>query len=163
MKGEIGITDVWQESPLGFWTAPVYKASSSSFPAKQSVIVGSSSGFKLLQDWSYFDLPKLIPVEHISLMPASWLSLTNTWQQVTHPSSSDQELRTPAHAEMNKEGALIAGVPYPLSPIPSPFPFLPIPYPSQRPLRRLTFYCKPLGFPECMSVLLFVNWWVKGF
>ena len=62
------------ESPLGFWTAPVYKASRTSFPAKQSVTVGSSSGFnaKLLQDCSYF-----MPVEHISLMPASWLSLTN--------------------------------------------------------------------------------------
>ena len=44
-----------------------------------------------------------------------------------------------ASARRNEQrGVLIAGVPYPLSPIPSPFPFLPIPYPSQRPLRRLT-------------------------
>ena len=44
-----------------------------------------------------------------------------------------------ACARRNEQrGDLIAGVPYPLSPIPSPFPFLPIPYPSQRPLRRLT-------------------------
>ena len=37
-----------------------------------------SSGFneKLLHDWSNFDLPKLLPVEHIFLMPSSCLSLT---------------------------------------------------------------------------------------
>ena len=35
---------------------------------------------KLLNDWRNFDLPKLMPVEHISLMPSSCLSLTNTHQ-----------------------------------------------------------------------------------
>ena len=48
----------------------------------KAITVGSSSGFnfKLLHDWSNFDLPKLMPVEHISLMPSSCLSLTNTRQ-----------------------------------------------------------------------------------
>ena len=53
--------------------------------------------------------------------------------QLSQPGIAD------ASARRNEQrGVLIAGVPYPLSPIPSPFPFLPIPYPSQRPLRRLT-------------------------
>ena len=38
---------------------------------------------KLLHDWSNFDLPKLMPVEHISLMPSSSLSLTNTRQDTS--------------------------------------------------------------------------------
>ena len=70
------------ESPLSVWTNPVYKTSWASLPAKQAITVGSSSGFnvKLLHDWSSFDLPKLMPVEHISLMPSSYLSFTNTCQ-----------------------------------------------------------------------------------
>ena len=45
-------------------------------PAKQAITVGSSSGLnvKLLHDWSNFDLPKLMPVEHIFLMPSSCFS-----------------------------------------------------------------------------------------
>ena len=61
------------ESLLSVWTNPIYKTSGVSLPAKQAIAVGSSSGFnlKLLHDWSNFDLLKLMPVEHISLMPAS--------------------------------------------------------------------------------------------
>ena len=42
-------------------------------------LVPLSSGFnvKLLHDWSNFDL---MPLEHISLMPSSCLSLSNTRQ-----------------------------------------------------------------------------------
>ena len=43
----------------------------------------------------------------------------------------------PASAAVNKRRFFIAGVPYPLSPIPFFFPFLPIPYPFWRLLRRL--------------------------
>ena len=73
------------ELPLGVWTNPVYKTSWASLPAKQAVTVGSSLGFnvKLLHDWSNFDLPKLMPEEHIFLMPASCLSLINTRQDTS--------------------------------------------------------------------------------
>ena len=66
------------ESLLSVWTNPVYKTSWASFPAKQAATVGFSSGFnvKLLHDWSNFDLPRLMPVEHIFLMPLLCLSLT---------------------------------------------------------------------------------------
>ena len=56
---------------------------------KSQAILALRDGFpdyfsKLLQlvpfDWSNFDLPELMPVEHISLMPSSCLSLTNTPQ-----------------------------------------------------------------------------------
>ena len=71
------------KSPLGVWTNLVYKTSWASLPAKQqkqAITVGSSSGFnvRLLRDWSNFDLPKLMPVKHISLMSASCLSITIT-------------------------------------------------------------------------------------
>ena len=71
------------EWPLGAWTNPgVYKGSWAPLPAKQAITVGFSSGFnvKLLHDWSNFDLPKRMQVEHICLMPASCLSITNTRQ-----------------------------------------------------------------------------------
>ena len=59
------------ESLLGVWANPVNKTSRASLPAKHAVTVGFSSDFnvKLLHDLSDFDLPKLIPVEHIFLMP----------------------------------------------------------------------------------------------
>ena len=94
------------ESPLGVWT----KTSWTSLPAKQAIIVGSSSGFnvKLLHDWSNFkfDLSKLMPVEHISLMPSLCLSLTinihvNKLFITAHPI---RNLRTPASAIINKRG-----------------------------------------------------------
>ena len=66
------------EMLLGVWTNPVYKTSWASLPSKQAITVGFSSGFnvKLLHDWINFHLPKLMPVEHIFLMPSSCLSLT---------------------------------------------------------------------------------------
>ena len=39
-----------------------------------------------------------------------------------------RNLRTPASAEMKKKGILVAGVPYPLSPIPFSFSFPPYPF-----------------------------------
>ena len=73
------------ELPLGVWTNPVYKTSRASLPAKQAVTAGSSSGFnvKLLHDWRNFDPPKLMPEEHICLMPATCLSLINTRQDTS--------------------------------------------------------------------------------
>ena len=129
------------ESELGVWTKPVYKTSWASLPAKQATTVGSSLGFnmKLLHDWSNFDLPKLTPVQQISLMPSSCLSLTNTRQdtsqKVTRHGSSNQEFADASVHSDEQKGILIEGVPYPLSPIP-PF-FLPIPYPFRCLLCRL--------------------------
>ena len=71
------------ETTLGVWTNLENKTSWASLIAKQqkqAITVGSSSGFnvRLLHDWSNFDLPKLMPVKHISLMPVSCLSITIT-------------------------------------------------------------------------------------
>ena len=62
--------------------------------AKQAITIGSSSGYnvKLLHDWGNFDLSKLMPVDHISLMPASWLSL-----------SREQEIRQAVKKLKNKK------------------------------------------------------------
>ena len=121
------------ESLLGVWTNPVYKTSWASLPAKQAVTVGFSSGFnvKLLHDWSNFDLPKLLPVEHIFLMPSSCLSLTLIHARIHAnklliTAQPIRNLRTPASAEMNKRGS------YSRRPFPSlPYtpPFFPFPYP----------------------------------
>ena len=97
------------ESLLSVWTNPVYKTSWASLPAKQAVTVGFSSGFnvKLLHDWSNFDLPKLMPVEHIFLMPSSCLSLTLIHtSKLLITAQPIRNLRTPASAEMNKRGLL---------------------------------------------------------
>ena len=134
------------ESLLGVWTNPVYKTSWASLPAKQAVTVGFSSGFnvKLLHDWSNFDLPKLMPVEHIFLMPSSCLSLTLIHARI-HANKlliTAQPIRnlwTPASAEMNKRGFLWQAS-LPLSPLPPPF--FPIPYPFRRLLRRLFLAAK---------------------
>ena len=92
-------------------------------------------GREVLNDGRNFDLPKLMPVEHISLMPSSCLSLTNTRQgtrqQVTQHGSANQEFIN------EQKGLLIAGVPYHLSPIPLFYPFLPMPYPFRCLLRGL--------------------------
>ena len=97
-----------------------------SLPAKQAVTVGFSSGFnvKLLNDWSNFDFPKLMPVEHIFLMPSSCLSLTLIHARIHAnkllvTAQPIRNLRTPASAEMNKK-VLIADVPSPLFPNPLP-------------------------------------------
>ena len=111
------------ESPLGVWTNSVCKTSWASLPAKQAITVGSSSGFnvKLQHDWSNFDLPKRMPEEHVCLRPASCLSLINTRQDksqsVIHYGSADKEFADASVRTNEQNGVLIAGVPYPLSPI----------------------------------------------
>ena len=101
------------KSPLGVWTNPVHKTSWASLPAKQAITVGSSSDFnvKFLHDWSNFDLPKLMPVEHISLMPSSGLSLTNTRQDkrqyVTHHGSANQEFADAGVHSNEQKGVII--------------------------------------------------------
>ena len=101
--------------------------------------VGFSSGFnvKLLHDWSNFDLPRLMPVEHIFLMPLLCLSLTPIHTRI----HANKLLITAQPIRNEQKGVLIAGVPSPLSPIESPslFPFLTIPYLFRRLLRRLVF------------------------
>ena len=98
-------------------------------------------GREVLNDGRNFDLPKLMPVEHISLMPSSCLSLTNTRQgtrqQVTQHGSANQEFTDASVRSNEQKGLLIAGVPYHLSPIPLFYPFLPTPYPFRCLLRRL--------------------------
>ena len=85
---------------------------------------------KLLHDWSNFDLPKLMPVEHIFLMPSSCLSLTLIHARIHAnklliTAQPIRNLRTPASAEMNKRGFLWQAS-LPLSPLPpSLFPFFP--------------------------------------
>ena len=129
------------ESLHGVWTNPVYKTSWASLPAKQAVTVGSSSGFnvKLLHDWSNFDLPKLMPVEHIFLMPSSCLSLT-----LIHARIHANKLLITALPIRNLrpqkwiKGVLIAGVPSPLSPTPLPFSLFPYPLPLSMPATQAT-------------------------
>ena len=113
---------------------------STTLPAKQAITVGSSSGLnvKLLHDWSNFDLPKLMPVEHIFLMPSSCLSLTLIHARIHAnklliTAQPIRNLLTPASAEIT-----IAGVPYPLSPIPIPFLLHPYPLPLSTPVTRAT-------------------------
>ena len=71
--------------------------------------VGFRSGLnvKLLHDWSYFDLPKLMPVERIFVMPSSCFSLTLIHARIHAnklliTAQAIRNLRTPASAEMNK-------------------------------------------------------------
>ena len=98
-------------------------------------------GREVLNDGRNFDLPKLMPEGHISLMPSSCLSLTNTRQgtrqQVTQHGSANQEFTDTSVRSNEQKGLLIAGVPYHLSPIPLFYPFVPIPYPFRCLLRRL--------------------------
>ena len=117
------------ESPLGVWANPVYKTSWASLPAKQAVTVGFSSGFnvKLLHDWSNFDLPKLMPVEHIFLMPSSCLSLTLIHARIHAnklliTAQPIRNLRTTSSAEMNKRGSYSRR---PFLSLPNPPPFFP--------------------------------------
>ena len=98
-------------------------------------------GREVLNDGRNFDLPKVMPVEHISLMPSSCLSLTNTRQgtrqQVTQHGSANHEFKDASVRSNEQKGLLIAGVPYHLSLIPLFYPFVPIPYPFRCLLRRL--------------------------
>ena len=66
---------------------------------------------KLLHDWSNFDVPKLMPVEHIFLMPSLCLSLALIHARIHAnklliTAQPIRNLRTPACAEMNKRGFL---------------------------------------------------------
>ena len=96
---------------------------------------------KLLHDWSNFDLPKIMPVEHIFLMPSSCLSLTLIHARIHAnklliTAQPIRNLRTPASAEW------IKGSSYgrrPFSSLPYPPPFFTTPYPFRRLLRRLRF------------------------
>ena len=70
------------ELQLSVWTNPVFKTSWASLPAKQAITVGSSSSFnvKLLQVIGVILIFQSLC--HISLMPASCLSLTNAHQDI---------------------------------------------------------------------------------
>ena len=96
------------ELPLGVWTNLVYKTSWVSLPAKQAITVGSSSCFnvKLLHDCSNFDLPNLMPVEHISLMPSSCLSTRIHANKLLITAQPIRNLRTLVSTEMNERGFL---------------------------------------------------------
>ena len=109
----ISIADVWQESQSLWIAAQCMNKSSIQNLLTKLFTVGSSSGFnvKLLHDWSNFDLPRLMPVEHIFLMPSSCLSLTLILARIHAnklliTAQSIRNLRTPASAEMNKRGSL---------------------------------------------------------
>ena len=118
------------ESLLGVWTNPVYKTSWASLPAKQAVTVGFSSGFnvKLLHDWSNFDLPKLMPVEHIFLMPSSCLSLILIHARIHTNISCSLRLSQSGICGRQHPQKWIKGGSYsrrPFSSLPYPPPFFP--------------------------------------
>ena len=119
-------------------------------------------GREVLNDGRNFDLPKLMPVEHISLMPSSCLSLTNTRQgtrqQVTQHGSANQEFTDASVRSNEQKGLLIAGVPYHLSPIPLFYPFLPIPYPFRCLLRGLCSLVKFVWHVLHNSTTAFCAW-----
>ena len=66
-----------------------------------------------------------MPVEHISLMPASWLFLTYTRQQLTRYGSANQESADDSLSR--NEEVLISR--HLLIPLPNPPPFLPFSLP----------------------------------
>ena len=78
-----------------------------------------------------------MPVEHISLMPVSCLSLTNTRQDTrqygAHYGSANQEFADAGVRRNQQRGVLIAGVLYHFSPIPIPFLLSPYPLPLSTP------------------------------
>ena len=79
-----------------------------------------------------FDLLKLMLVKHICLMPASCLSLINTRQDTRQLMNKLLIKTQPIRNE--QKGALIAGVPYPISPLPFSLP----PYPLSTPATQVT-------------------------
>ena len=81
-----------------------------------------------------FDLLKLMSVKHICLMATSCLSLINTRQDTRQ--LMNKLLITTQPIRNEQKGALIAGVPYPISPL--PFPFSLPPYPSATPATQAT-------------------------
>ena len=95
------------ELPHSVWTNPVYKTSWASLPAKQYYSwFQFRFNVKLLHDWSNFDLPKLTPVEHISLMPSSCLSARIHANKLLITAQPIRNLRTLVSTEMNKRGFL---------------------------------------------------------
>ena len=133
------------ESPLSVWTNPVYKTSWASLPAKQAVTVGFSSGFnvKLLHDCSHgnFDLPKLMPVERIFLMPSSCLSLTLMYTPGYTPISYSLRLTQSGICGRQRPQKWMRWEFYcrcPFPSLPRPPPFFPIPNPFRRLLPQAT-------------------------
>ena len=96
------------ELPHSVWTNPVYKTSWASLPAKQANYSWFQFRFnvKLLHDWSNFDLPKLTPVEHISLMPSSCLSARIHANKLLITAQPIRNLQMLASTKMNKRGFL---------------------------------------------------------
>ena len=102
-----------------------------------------------------------MPVEHISLIPPSCLSLTNTHQdtsqQVTHHGSANQEFADASVRSDEQKGVLIAGVPYPLSPIPLLFPPYPLPFSTPASQANMTYrFCRDAS--EILAVRDLYNW-----
>ena len=161
------VPDFWQESQSP-WNAARYlekssiKTSWASLPAKQAITVGSSSGFnvKLLHLSSSKDYASrthfLLCLHHVCSALIHARIQTNKLYNTALPVRNS---RTPASLEMIQNGALIAGVPYPLSPIP-PFPFLPVPYLFRRLLRRLQSK-HPMFLPSSANYTLFVCFFEK--
>ena len=81
-----------------------------------------------------FDLPKLMSVKQICLMPASCLSLINTRQDTRQ--FMNKLLITTQPIRNEQKRALTAGVPYPISPL--PIPFYLSPYPLSTPATQAT-------------------------
>ena len=120
------------ESPLGVWTNPVYKISWASLPAKQAITVGSSSGLT----WSCYMIRVILIFQSVCQKNTFDWCLHHVC--VTHYGSTNQEFVGRQRPQKWTKRVLIAGVPYPLSPIPQSLSlsaFLPIP--SRRLLRRL--------------------------
>ena len=85
---------------------------------------------KSLLHWRNFDVPKLMPVEHISF--PFFLShvcfLLNTRQQIIGYCSAKKKFADASGRRNEQRGSLIAGVPFLLSTIPSP---ISLPSPSR--------------------------------
>ena len=120
------------ESPLGVGTNPVYNISWASLPAKQPITVGSSSGLT----WSRYMIGVILIFQSVCQKNTFTWCLHHVC--VTHYGSANQEFVGRQRPQKWTKRVLIAGVPYPLSPISQSLslsPFLPIL--SPRLLRRL--------------------------
>ena len=121
------------DSLLGVWTNKIQYTK----PPEQLCLLN-----KLLQLVQFyymigvpsFDLPKLMSVKQICLMPASCLSLINTRQDTRQ--FMNKLLITTQPIINEQKRALIAGVPYPISPL--PLPFYLSPYPLSTPATQAT-------------------------
>ena len=120
------------ELPLSVWTYPVYKTSWASLPDKQAITVGSSSGFnvKLLHDWSDFDLPKLMPVEHIFLMPSACYSHCHANKLLITAYIASQEFADASVRSNEQKGGSYSRRSLPSLPNSPPFflPLYPLPF-----------------------------------